>query len=201
MRGARRRSSTPATTPTSIAEALEGRPVAAIVLTHAHFDHIGAVGELIAATGAPLMIHAEDAERLTSSEAGGTGGAIFGFDHVAPPADRQLEEGDTIVAGELALQVLHTPGHTRGGICLLVTDPRGGTPHLFSGDTCSPVPWAARTFPGETPVRSLARSPRRSHRFRPRRSCTRGTARTPRSAARRASIRSGRERRGYRADS
>jgi glyoxylase-like metal-dependent hydrolase (beta-lactamase superfamily II) len=108
--------------------------VSAIILTHAHFDHIGAVAEVVAATGAPIYIHALDSRRLTSAEPGGTGGALFGFDHVSPPADRELEDGEVLQAGTLRLEVLHTPGHTAGGISLLATD-SAGPPHLFSGDT------------------------------------------------------------------
>jgi hydroxyacylglutathione hydrolase len=59
----------------------------------------------------------------------GTGGALFGFDHTAPEADRTLAEGDVVEAGDLSLEVLHTPGHTPGCICLY------GSGHLFSGDT------------------------------------------------------------------
>ena len=117
----------PAADASAILSALEGSPVAAVVLTHAHFDHLGATREVRAATGAPLLIHAEDAEHITSSV--GTGGALFGFDDHAPPADGVLAEGDVVTGGDLRLEVLHTPGHTTGGICLL------GEGHLFSGDT------------------------------------------------------------------
>ena len=63
----------PAAEASAILSALEGSPVAAVVLTHAHFDHLGATREVRAATGAPLLVHAEDAEHITSSA--GTGGA------------------------------------------------------------------------------------------------------------------------------
>lgn len=117
------------------------RGVAAVVLTHNHFDHIGAVRELIAATGAPLLIHHADAEGLATVE--GTGAAIFGFDNTAPAPDRVLEDGDVIEAGRLRLSVLHTPGHTPGGICLFADAAAlidagagpGAPPHVFTGDT------------------------------------------------------------------
>jgi hydroxyacylglutathione hydrolase len=116
-----------------ILSAIQGRRVAAVVLTHRHFDHIGAVRELLGRSGAPLMVHEADADALSDSE--GTGGAQFGFDQTAPSPDRRLCDGDVVDAGRLHFTVLHTPGHTPGGICLYVVDPDTGVPHLFSGDT------------------------------------------------------------------
>lgn len=121
----------PAAEPEALLAALRGRVVAAVVLTHGHFDHLGAVAALCSASGAPLMVHADDAESITSSAA--NGGAAFGFDAVAPRPDRVLHDGDLIDASGLRFEVLHTPGHTPGSICLLLDDAGGG--HLFSGDT------------------------------------------------------------------
>ncbi len=123
-----------------IVRILSGRDVAAIVLTHGHFDHLGGAGALVAAAGAPLLVHEADAAGITSPS--GTGGAIFGFDHFAPPADRTLVSGDTVSAGAVSLEVLHTPGHTPGGICLL------GGGHLFSGDTLFAGSVGRTDFPG-----------------------------------------------------
>lgn len=117
----------PADDATAVLDVLGGTPVAAIVLTHGHFDHLGGAGDLVAATGALLMVHEEDAPFITT--AAGTGGLLFGFDHSAPHADRMLVEGDVVEAGGIALRVLHTPGHTPGCICLYAPG------HLFSGDT------------------------------------------------------------------
>ncbi len=128
---------------------LAGRPVSAIVLTHAHFDHVGAAAAVKESTGAQLLVHAEDADRLTSDAAQGTGGALFGYSGVvAPPADRVLHDADVIEAGGLRLTVLHTPGHTRGGISLLAEDDSGGPPHLFSGDTLFAGSVGRTDFPG-----------------------------------------------------
>jgi hydroxyacylglutathione hydrolase len=125
-----------------------------VVLTHAHFDHIGAVAELLAETGAPLAAHADDAEYLATAE--GTGGAAFGFDNTAPTPDRLLADGDVIQAGALTVTVLHTPGHTPGGICLLATDGQGAE-HLFSGDTLFSGSVGRTDFP-RGDGRALARS-------------------------------------------
>ncbi len=134
--------------PVILAE-LAGATVSAVVLTHGHFDHLGAAAEVVAATGAPLLVHEADAARITSDEAHGTGGAMFGFDGlVAPPADRLLRDGDAVVSGDLKLTVLHTPGHTPGGICLFAEDPDGGAPHLFTGDTLFALSVGRTDFPG-----------------------------------------------------
>lgn len=138
-----------------IMTALDARAVSAVVLTHGHFDHIGAVGPLVDSTGAPLYVHAADAEGITSAI--GSGGAAFGFtEHISPPADHLLADDDLIEAGELAIRVLHTPGHTPGCICLLVTE-RNDTPHLFSGDTLFAGSVGRTDFPGGD-ARALSRS-------------------------------------------
>lgn len=123
----------PADDAPAILEAIGGRSVSAVVLTHRHFDHIGAAREVLSATGAPLAIHELDADGLSTPE--GTSGAAFGFMQTAPAPDRLLAAGDAIEAGRLKFVVLHTPGHTPGGISLFAEDPAGGPPHVFVGDT------------------------------------------------------------------
>ncbi|MDO9556744.1 MAG: MBL fold metallo-hydrolase [Coriobacteriia bacterium] len=123
-----------------VLDAIGERELAAIVLTHGHFDHLGGVAGLVSATGAPLMVHEADADAVTSTEKNGA--AYFGSDVVAPTVDRRLAEGDTIKAGSLVLEVLHTPGHTPGGIGLL------GDGHLFSGDTLFAGSVGRSDFPG-----------------------------------------------------
>lgn len=107
--------------------AIGDRSVDTVVLTHCHFDHLGAATALLGETGATLAVHELDADYITDST--GTGGVMWGFEQVAPPATRRLSGGDVVGADGLELVVIETPGHTPGSICLL------GGGHLFAGDT------------------------------------------------------------------
>lgn len=101
--------------------------LAAIVNTHGHIDHVYADAFFAQHSGAPLAIHRADAPMLASLA---QQARLFGLPEPAlPQADRLLADGDTITAGALSLRVLHTPGHTPGGIGLYAPGV------LFSGDT------------------------------------------------------------------
>lgn len=88
-----------------------------IINTHGHGDHIQANGPLQKATGAQILIHRLDAECLIDPERSLL--AFMGDKTGGPAADRMLEDGHVIAIGTtVKLDVLHTPGHTKGGICL-----------------------------------------------------------------------------------
>ena len=100
-----------------ILEAIGERTLLAILCTHAHDDHITAVGEVRAATGAAAYLH--PADRVL-------------WDRVYEEApDRDLVDGESLPVGDVLIEVLHTPGHAPGAVCFSV--PALGV--VFSGDT------------------------------------------------------------------
>lgn len=117
-----------------------GYTVETIVNTHGHVDHIGANNEVKKHTGAKLMIHRLDAKMLTSSAANFS--MFMGNPVTSVGADQLLEEGDVVKVGQVELKVLHTPGHTPGGICLAANEV------IFSGDTLFYGSIGRTDFPG-----------------------------------------------------
>jgi glyoxylase-like metal-dependent hydrolase (beta-lactamase superfamily II) len=107
-----------------------GLSIVLIVATHNHMDHVGALGQVKEATGADYVVHEADVEGMSSGMFGRVFGAVMGGSLKSPPQpDRLLHDGDVIEIGDLNFTVLHTPGHTLGGISLL------GEGVVFSGDT------------------------------------------------------------------
>jgi glyoxylase-like metal-dependent hydrolase (beta-lactamase superfamily II) len=113
-----------------------------IVSTHGHWDHIGDNAAVAEHTGARIAVHPLDRHRLTDPQ------PLYAPWPIPPcvPA-MDLAEGGEIRFGDIRLQVLHTPGHTEGSVCLLDVD-KGD---LYSGDTLFAGGWGRVDFPGGSP--------------------------------------------------
>jgi len=107
----------------------EGVTISRIVNTHGHFDHIGGNEALKSATGATLAVHGDAIPTMKEAI---KHGALFGIAvNPSPQPDTTLSDGDTIDVGDLTLTVIHTPGHSRGGISLYAPSLKT----VFTGDT------------------------------------------------------------------
>jgi glyoxylase-like metal-dependent hydrolase (beta-lactamase superfamily II) len=101
--------------------------IIAVILTHAHFDHVGAAGDIKRKTGAKVLINDGDMELYKGVR---DQAAFWGYEvDDLPEPDGFIKEGDDVKAGALTFKVLHTPGHSPGGICLY------GEGVIFTGDT------------------------------------------------------------------
>lgn len=122
--------------------------VAHIINTHGHFDHVGANKRLKDVTGADILIHGADAPMLSQLAAAAAAWGMRAEN--SPAADRLLADGDTITFGTHTLAVLHTPGHTLGGICLYTEYQKDGVLQkaVFVGDTLFAGSIGRTDFPG-----------------------------------------------------
>jgi len=108
-----------------------GLSVKYLLHTHAHFDHVGATREVKKAAGGAPCLHRDDEFLYTHLP---MQGQLFGFRlEEAPPVEKFLEDGETVVFGDHRMEVIHTPGHSPGGLCFRLET--GGAQWLFSGDT------------------------------------------------------------------
>ncbi|MBI3998033.1 MAG: MBL fold metallo-hydrolase [Armatimonadetes bacterium] len=130
-----------------------GLRVEAVVATHAHFDHIGAVRPLVEGTGAPFLLH--EAELPALEVAAERALVFFGITVPRPPSpDRLLREGDVLTLGGQVFRVVHTPGHSPGHLCLL------GDGLAFVGDVVFQGSIGRTDMPGgdyDTLLQSIAR--------------------------------------------
>jgi len=161
----------PGDEPDRILDAVADLQVTAIVLTHAHFDHVLAVPEVARALDAPVLAHPDDApvwpheldvlDRNGHFDAGTATADLLATGHPLRPdprralwdgrVDRSVGNGDVLPVGPLQVQVLHTPGHTPGGISLVFSG-GSGSGHVLTGDTLFPggpglTGWPLSDFP------------------------------------------------------
>ena len=130
----------PGDEPERIRRAAGDRRIAAILLTHGHFDHIGGVAPLMT-EGTRLLIHELDEKMLSDPELN-AGRAFLRMDITAPAPTDRIREGDEFMIAGLKIKVLHTPGHTPGSVCYLIEN------ELFTGDTVFDYGWGRTDLPG-----------------------------------------------------
>ena len=117
------------------------RKPCAVLLTHGHFDHMGAVDQVCKAFDVPLYLHSGDLNKLTDAYANVSG--IFGMELTVQTPGNPLEDGDIIDYAGFPVQVLHTPGHSNGSVCYLLPGDAG----VLTGDTLFAHGYGRTDFP------------------------------------------------------
>ncbi len=118
-----------------------------VLLTHGHFDHTGAVSDVLADTGALLFVHKGDVGVTV-------GGDYYRF--IPPEGVKYYSDGDVVCVGGLSFTVIETPGHTPGSVTLLCSEADSGEKALFSGDTLFRDSCGRTDFPGSSTEDILA---------------------------------------------
>lgn len=118
-----------------------------VLLTHGHFDHTGAVSDVLADTEAQLMMHKADVGVTV-------GGDYYRF--IPPEGTKYFTDGDVVCVGGLSFTVIETPGHTPGSVSLLCTQSGSGDAALFTGDTLFRDSCGRTDFPGSSAEDILA---------------------------------------------
>ncbi|SCW44953.1 Glyoxylase, beta-lactamase superfamily II [Paenibacillus tianmuensis] len=133
----------PGMNPQPLLKRIEDMEIEAVVLTHAHFDHIGGVDAVRRLKGCPVYLHDAEAEWLTNPKRNGStmwpelGGAI-----TTDPAEYALDDGQELKLLGLVFKVLHTPGHSPGSVSLFYEN------HLFGGDVLFRLSVGRTDLPG-----------------------------------------------------
>lgn len=102
-----------------------------IIITHAHGDHIGALEEVQKYSGAQIIVHSDDKEALLGNVENYSDMLEVNKQNINEESLLLVKDGDVIKVGDICLEIIHTPGHTQGAICILEKN----TNVLFTGDT------------------------------------------------------------------